>query len=443
MTAKLYPGIAFSPVAELTDNVGAGDTIIPVSNVEAFPPAPNLATIGTDEAGETILYAAKTATALSGCTRGVEGTARAWSAGEPIARNWTAKDHGDLITAVEGAAEAAQNAHTAAQEAKEESDPAGTAETMVSAHNSDSTAHGELFAAKQPKLTGQPGQVVGFDGMGLAYAVPGWSNPDLLDNWYFVDPVNQRGQTEYTSKRIQQYTIDRWISSGDNTPDWGLYLVSGGIKLLKGSAFQQKQESPPADGTVLTFSAMIDGNVYSITFSWDSSSGYHTIPQSNGFNLGWNGVIGYVQIYNANGTGSEIVQAAKLELGSVQTLAHQNEDGEWEIIDPPPNKALELAKCQRYFYYQVGNKCSGYCSGDRAYMFIPLPSKIRVTPSVSISYSNNIVDADGGVYAVTDVLDVQSNACGVSLTLRTERPSNSGMSIFSNADTQFILDANL
>ena len=119
MTAKLYPGIAFSPVAELTDNVGAGDTIIPVSDVEAFPPAPNLATIGTDEKGETILYAAKTATALSGCTRGVEGTARAWSAGEPIARNWTAKDHASLIAAVEGADTAAQTANKVAQEAKD------------------------------------------------------------------------------------------------------------------------------------------------------------------------------------------------------------------------------------------------------------------------------------------------------------------------------------
>ena len=83
MGTQLYPGIAFSPSAALTDNVGAGDTIIPVSDVEAFPPAPNLATIGTDEEGETVLYAAKTSTALSGCTRGVEGTAKAWPKGEP------------------------------------------------------------------------------------------------------------------------------------------------------------------------------------------------------------------------------------------------------------------------------------------------------------------------------------------------------------------------
>ena len=43
METQLYPGIAFSPPAALTDNIGAGDTIIPVSDAEAFPPAPNLA----------------------------------------------------------------------------------------------------------------------------------------------------------------------------------------------------------------------------------------------------------------------------------------------------------------------------------------------------------------------------------------------------------------
>lgn len=99
----LYPGIAFSPQAELTDNVGAADTIIPVSDVSAFPDAPNLATIGTDEDGETVLYTAKTGAALSGCQRGVEGAARAWQAGEVIGRNFTAKDHNDLLAALPAA----------------------------------------------------------------------------------------------------------------------------------------------------------------------------------------------------------------------------------------------------------------------------------------------------------------------------------------------------
>lgn len=56
----MYYGIPFSPQATLTDTIGAADTIIKVSDVSAFPDAPNYATIGTDEGGETILYTAKT-----------------------------------------------------------------------------------------------------------------------------------------------------------------------------------------------------------------------------------------------------------------------------------------------------------------------------------------------------------------------------------------------
>lgn len=118
MKTELYPGIAFSPQAALTDNIGAADTIIKVSDVSAFPPAPNLATIGTDEEGETVLYTAKTATALSGCRRGVEGTAKAWMAGELIGRNFTAKDHADLIAAVGETRDTAAAAREGAEKAR-------------------------------------------------------------------------------------------------------------------------------------------------------------------------------------------------------------------------------------------------------------------------------------------------------------------------------------
>lgn len=108
MSEKLYPGVPFSPQAFLSDSIGAADTIIPVSDASVFSDAPNLATIGTDEDGETVLYAAKTANSLSGCQRGVEGTAKAWQMGEVIARNFTAKDHNDLIAAVLSAAKTAE-----------------------------------------------------------------------------------------------------------------------------------------------------------------------------------------------------------------------------------------------------------------------------------------------------------------------------------------------
>ena len=98
--SELYPGIAFSPQAVLTESIGEADTVIKVSNTSVFPEGPNYATIGTDEQGETIKYAAIADGLLSGCQRGVEGTARAWQSGEVIARNFTALDHAELIAAI-------------------------------------------------------------------------------------------------------------------------------------------------------------------------------------------------------------------------------------------------------------------------------------------------------------------------------------------------------
>lgn len=424
MGTQLYPGIAFSPSAALTDNVGAGDTIIPVSDVEAFPPAPNLATIGTDEEGETILYAAKTATALSGCTRGVEGTARAWSAGEPIARNWTAKDHGDLITAVEGAAEAAQNTQDALAE-----------------HQADDAAHGKLFAAKQPKLTGAPGQVVGFNAQGAAQAVQGWSNPNLMDNWYFADPVNQRGQTEYTTNG---YTIDRWFLF--NSPS--AKLLESGVKITANpTGAQFIQRFPLADikeDTLLTLSFLdADGELTACT---GKAKRNKELSFSVGASWGWIGFRNLPQasfwdaVYHT--TVDKILVAAKLELGSVQTLAHKEGDT-WVLNDPPPNKALELAKCQRYFvqlnYAQHDTIGLSYEGSAWTAMQLSIPTEMRLkNPAMSFTcsptvYNGVIISNFDSVVAAGSVVQIGVSRAG----------TNVASYFYAGTDGYLRLDANL
>lgn len=134
MDITLYPGLAFSPQAELSEGVGAADTILKVSDSSRFPAPPNLATIGTDEDGETVLYTALAEGLLSGCVRGVEGAARAWQAGEVVARNFTAKDHNDLISAVLAAQGGALDARQAAEAAQSAADTAqATADTAQGA----------------------------------------------------------------------------------------------------------------------------------------------------------------------------------------------------------------------------------------------------------------------------------------------------------------------
>ena len=126
----MYKGIPFSPQVALADGIGAGDTTIPVTDISAFPDAPNLATIGTDEDGETILYTAKTTDSLSGCTRGVEGMAKAWPSGTTIARNFTNKDFDALQKNVQEAKSQADKGVNDAATAKSAADAAkGAADT--------------------------------------------------------------------------------------------------------------------------------------------------------------------------------------------------------------------------------------------------------------------------------------------------------------------------
>ncbi|REK68008.1 MAG: hypothetical protein C6P35_03295 [Cohnella sp.] len=89
----MYPAIVNSPQTELAADINASATSIAVLNGAALPAAPNLATIGSDETAETILYTGKSGNTLTGVTRGFQGTAKAWTAGAKVARMFTAYDH--------------------------------------------------------------------------------------------------------------------------------------------------------------------------------------------------------------------------------------------------------------------------------------------------------------------------------------------------------------
>ena len=93
----MYPGIAFSPQTKLTAAINETDTVISVESTAGLPDGPNYATIGTDENAETVYYAVKLPTQLSGCVRGVEGLAKAWTIGDVLGRNFTAKDYEAIL----------------------------------------------------------------------------------------------------------------------------------------------------------------------------------------------------------------------------------------------------------------------------------------------------------------------------------------------------------
>jgi hypothetical protein len=88
-----YPAKINSVQTTTVSAITTAETTISVTDVSVFPTAPNLATIGVNSAAETILYTGLTADALTGVTRGFQGTSASWAAGSSIARYYTAYDH--------------------------------------------------------------------------------------------------------------------------------------------------------------------------------------------------------------------------------------------------------------------------------------------------------------------------------------------------------------
>ena len=175
-------------------------------------------------------------------------------------------------------------------------------------------------------------------------------NPNLLDNWYFANPVNQRGQTTYTTSS-DGYTIDRWMKSAGtlniedgyisaSLTNWGSIVQNIEPNLFKALA-----------GKTLTFSVLHkNGQLKKTTFTPDSN--YTSTDIWKGFGGEYGTMIyrwsdGHPNLTYANSQNGELV-AIKLELGDNQTLAHQDENGVWQLNEIP-DYGEQLARCQRYF----------------------------------------------------------------------------------------------
>ncbi|MBD5099510.1 MAG: hypothetical protein HDT35_08220, partial [Clostridiales bacterium] len=141
-----------------------------------------------------------------------------------------------------------------------------------------------------------------------------------------------------------------------------------------------------------------------------------------------------------------LLHAAKLELGAVQTLAHQDEDGNWVLNDPTPNKALELAKCQRYQLLISGNIGLGISNGSEVYMPILLPVSLRAKPAIKYEAVVLYRGIAGERIAVNGI-SASEFTNGYVLTLRfipeTKIPAQQPCYAFPANSTIIILDANL
>ena len=207
-------------------------------------------------------------------------------------------------------------------------------------------------------------------------------NRNLLDNWYFANPVNQKGQIEFTGSG---YTIDRWRSYGAKVS-----INDGYISLsTEGNpTFCQKSELDLYDKT-LTFSVLLangslctgtgilaSGTAWKNTTLYEDSSIKLWLQNSNPL---------FNTAIDIKGNTPVDLVAAKLEFGSSQTLAHK-EGSKW-VLNEIPDYATELAKCQRYFYKTQGAFEYRGIAINQWYMnngTIELPVSMRIKPTCKV-----------------------------------------------------------
>jgi len=177
-----------------------------------------------------------------------------------------------------------------------------------------------------------------------ASAHGGTYHKNLLHNWDFRNPVNQRGLTSYVSNSTTGfYTIDRWMLNWNNDKV-DIDSVNGNISITTvagGRQFYQIIEKLKA-GTY-TFSA----DVISATNDWrlrygDTTKPFIT-PETTGivsvqFTIS-NDYENYRIGLQSVTAGSITLKCVKLELGDTSTLAN----------DPPADYGEQLALCKRFY----------------------------------------------------------------------------------------------
>ena len=251
-----------------------------------------------------------------------------------------------------------------------------------------------LDEEKQPLLT--PGDNISISGSVIATkAFP--CNPNLLDNWYFGNPVNQRGQTSYPQSDGGSYTIDRWFSTEATS------VNSSGFVTTK-NLVERLEKTEVLNGKVLTVSAL--------TASGELVTGSRTLNTSTDCVFANQGVIAQYSTFWGGFQFYSTVEidflAVKLELGSQQTLAHK-ENGVW-VLNEIPDYGEQLRRCQRYYFKTASAQQSAYMMRkiDDNYLMDSciFPVTMRTAPSVQLlSYRNPltaaVITAEGSVLQIT------------------------------------------
>lgn len=269
---------------------------------------------------------------------------------------------------------------------------------------------------------------------GYAYYEVVRSNPNLLDNWYFGEPINQRGQMQY-SDATDIYGPDRWMVFAN-----GALHLDGGYKITTGIF----EKLPPSlidhiIGKVVTCSILHNNGLFEHSFIVPKPTGSAVTRYKNdgtvnaGLRIVSNTNIRF-QAVNSSGLETAHLYAAKLEFGPTQTLARKI-GGQWVLNDPPPDPTLELLKCQRYqlagaSYVRLR---ASTLNAESMIFTLPIPVTMYKKPTIVMLERSSIKVQNGLSYS--DSVD--------GFTFSVANMSHSSLSISALKQAHGLTDANL
>ena len=225
---------------------------------------------------------------------------------------------------------------------------------------------------------------------------------NLLDNSDFRNLVNQREKTSYSGTT---YTIDRWWMQTDTGT---ASIGNNGLTLATNDSTSCK---------IMQYVEKLDINkIYTFVIKDTSENVYliHSVPNGRNEEKTSFGsmIVNTTNLNNENKSAFSI----SLDPGTTITLIWAAlYEGSYTVDTLPPyapkGYAAELAECRKqvavFSYADTENFVAGYGSiitTTSANIYIPYPTKMRVTPTISdTSGSNWILRCNGNVYTPNSI----------------------------------------
>lgn len=282
--------------------------------------------------------------------------------------------------------------------------------------------------------------------------------PNLLDNWYFVGggsqqgggqfPINQRGAVSGDLSE-DSYIIDRWQVQAQ-LQNVSYSIDADGVSITTSAGNQGLKQHMEVNrlipGETYTSTVLLaDGTLMTKTFtlSEQGSAGmYYDGSQWSCAIVPGGTLWVYFPVVQYVGDLTIKIAAAKLENGPTQTLAYQDEDGNWQLFETP-DYGEELAKCQR-LQIMIRSECvfrACFVNANYIDFWIPLPTTMRILPTVNSgnwqirNFPN--MDIETGFTVVSQIL--ASNGIRLRATKNSHGLTDAVIRTIENA----LLDSNL